>query len=205
MIHDRLNCPHCLNCPVYLEFPDFSVYPDFPDCPECPDCFNCLDCPDSSFCPGFHNLFWSLLKSSWATSTLLNLSGVVLSCIELSGVVSNCSWIFSNSSQDVSNFTQVVSNSSLQIKVQQGLALNFPSIILLTTPLGTWWHPDTTKCQGSLELQKVSPMNPAASNYFLEFPQNLLDFPGKFGSLNVKIRNYMENISSAYPVNELPM
>ena len=51
-------------------------------------------------------------------------------------------------------------------RVQQGLgprlSLNNPA----HTPLGTWWHPDSTKCQGSLELEKTKPMNPAGSNNF---------------------------------------
>ena len=40
----------------------------------------------------------------------------------------------------------------------KGSALNFPLTILTITPLGTWWHPGITKCQGSLESEKASPM-----------------------------------------------
>ena len=77
---------------------------------------------------------------------------------------------------------------------KKALALDSPSTILLTTPLGTWWYPDTTKCQGSLELEKQAPWTFWIQNIF-RLSAKFVRFSTQFGSLYVKIRNYMGNIT----------
>ena len=53
------------------------------------------------------------------------------------------------------------------------------------------WHPQKSRV---VWVGKSEPHEPRGVQLFLEFPPNLSDFPAKFGSLNVKITNYMGNI-----------
>ena len=53
------------------------------------------------------------------------------------------------------------------------------------------WYYQVPRVPG---VGKSEPHEPRGVQLFLEFPPNMSDFPAKFGSLNVKIRNYMENI-----------
>ena len=77
----------------------------------------------------------------------------------------------------------------------KAFAHGFPLTTLLITPLDTWWQPDITKWQGSMELKKTEPKKLCGVKLFLELPPNLSDFSSRFGSLNVKIRNYMKIIT----------
>ena len=72
----------------------------------------------------------------------------------------------------------------------KALALDFPLTIPTTTPLDTWCCPCSTKCQGSLQLEKASPWT-LWGPPFMEYPPNF----SYFCQINVKIRNNKDKSS----------
>ena len=87
--------------------------------------------------------------------------------------------------------TQQQLGDGAQSRVQQGLG---PRLSLDNPAHHSPWYLVAPWHHQVSGVGKSKPYEPRGVQLFFEFPPNLSYFPAKFGSLNVKIRNNIENI-----------